>query len=124
MERCRNQLSTLFFGQVRIMDFEAKIEEIKVDIGTNPVMLYMKGNKDFPMCGFSAQVVSILNAVGANYETRNVLEDQVLREAIKIHANWPTIPQLYINGNFVGGCDIVTELYQEGDLQEMLPAAE
>ncbi|MEM9777703.1 MAG: Grx4 family monothiol glutaredoxin [Chloroflexota bacterium] len=106
------------------MDFEAKIEEIKADIGANPVMLYMKGNKDFPMCGFSAQVVSILNAVGANYETRNVLEDQVLREAIKMHANWPTIPQLYINGNFVGGCDIVTELYQEGDLQEMLPATE
>ena len=106
------------------MDFEAKIEEIKADIGSNPVMLYMKGNKDFPMCGFSAQVVSILNAVGANYETRNVLEDQVLREAIKMHANWPTIPQLYINGNFVGGCDIVTELYQEGDLQDMLPAAE
>ena len=106
------------------MDFEAKIEEIKADIGSNPVMLYMKGNKDFPMCGFSAQVVCILNAVGANYETRNVLEDQVLREAIKMHANWPTIPQLYINGNFVGGCDIVTELYQEGDLQDMLPAAE
>ncbi|MEM8858166.1 MAG: Grx4 family monothiol glutaredoxin [Chloroflexota bacterium] len=106
------------------MDFEAKIEEIKTDIGANPVMLYMKGNKDFPMCGFSAQVVSILNAVGAEYETRNVLEDQVLREAIKMHANWPTIPQLYINGNFVGGCDIVTELYQEGDLQEMIPTAQ
>lgn len=105
------------------MDIEAKIEEIKTEIGSNPVMLYMKGNKDFPMCGFSAQVVSILNAVDASFETRDVLQDEALRQAIKVHANWPTIPQLYINGNFVGGCDIVTELFQEGDLKEMLPAA-
>lgn len=105
------------------MDIEAKIEEIKAEVSANPVMLYMKGNKDFPMCGFSAQVVSILNAVNASYETRDVLQDQELRQAIKVHANWPTIPQLYINGTFVGGCDIVTELYQEGDLAEMLPAA-
>lgn len=104
------------------MDIEAKIEEIKAEISANPVMLYMKGNKDFPMCGFSAQVVSILNAVDANFETRDVLQDQVLRQAIKVHANWPTIPQLYIDGNFVGGCDIVTELFQEGDLKEMIPS--
>ncbi|MFT5193660.1 MAG: monothiol glutaredoxin [Cellvibrionaceae bacterium] len=102
------------------MDLQAKFEEIKADLTANSVLLYMKGNKDFPMCGFSAQVVSILNAVDVSYETRDILQDQELREAIKIHANWPTIPQLYINGNFVGGCDIVTELYQEGDLAPML----
>lgn len=103
------------------MDFTEKITEIKKDNSENGVVLYMKGNKDFPMCGFSAQVVNILNAVGAQYETRDVLQDQVLRQAIKEYSKWPTLPQLYIDGKFVGGCDIVTELYNDGDLQEMLP---
>ena len=103
------------------MDFTEKIEEIKKDNSSNGVVLYMKGNKDFPMCGFSAQVVNILNAVGAEYETRDVLQDQVLRQAIKEYSNWPTLPQLYIDGKFVGGCDIVTELYNDGDLQDLLP---
>ncbi|MEM7803033.1 MAG: Grx4 family monothiol glutaredoxin [Chloroflexota bacterium] len=105
------------------MDFTEKLQEIQTDIDANSVILYMKGNKDFPMCGFSAQVVNILNAVGASYETRNVLEDPVLRQAIKEYASWPTIPQLYIEGKFVGGCDIVTELFNDGELTEMLPAA-
>ena len=102
------------------MDFTEKFAEIKKNNDENTVMLYMKGNKDFPMCGFSAQVVNILNHLGAEYETRDVLQDQVLRQAIKEYTNWPTIPQLYVNGKFVGGCDIVTELYQDGELKDIL----
>lgn len=98
--------------------------KIETEVKNTPVMLYMKGDKDFPMCGFSAQVVQILNAVGATYETRNVLDDDDLRQTIKEYSDWPTIPQLYINGEFVGGCDIAMELYQNGELQKMLPQPE
>ncbi|MBV7330752.1 Grx4 family monothiol glutaredoxin [Chloroflexi bacterium TSY] len=98
--------------------------QIDTEVKNTPVMLYMKGDKDFPMCGFSAQVVQILNAVGAAYETRNVLDDDDLRQTIKEYSDWPTIPQLYINGEFVGGCDIAMELYQNGELQKMLPQPE
>ena len=80
----------------------------------------MKGNKEMPMCGFSNQVVHILNQVGTNYETKNVLEDEVLRQAIKDFSDWPTIPQLYVNGEFIGGCDIVTELFQSGELTDIM----
>lgn len=97
-----------------------KKEEIKDDITNNKVMLYMKGNKDMPMCGFSNQVVHILNQSGVTYEAKNVLEDEILRQAIKEFSDWPTIPQLYVNGEFIGGCDIVTELFQSGDLQDTL----
>jgi len=97
-----------------------KKEEIKNDITNNKVMLYMKGNKDMPMCGFSNQVVHILNQSGVTYEAKNVLEDDILRQAIKEFSDWPTIPQLYVNGEFIGGCDIVTELFQSGDLQDTL----
>lgn len=95
-------------------------EEIKNDIKKNKVMLYMKGNKDMPMCGFSNQVVHILNQSGIEYEAKNVLEDDILRQAIKEFSDWPTIPQLYIDGEFIGGCDIVTELFQSGELQDTL----
>ncbi len=102
--------------------YEEMLAQIDSEVKNTPVMLYMKGDKDFPMCGFSARVVQILNAVGAEYETRNVLEDDTLRAAIKEYSEWPTIPQLYINGEFVGGSDIAMELYQNGELQELLAA--
>ena len=99
---------------------EEKKAEIQKDIDSNKVMLYMKGHKDMPMCGFSNQVVHILNQTGVEFETKNVLEDEVLRQAIKEFSDWPTIPQLYVNGEFIGVCDIITELYQSGDLQTQL----
>jgi monothiol glutaredoxin len=102
--------------------YEETLAQIDTEVKSTPVMLYMKGDKDFPMCGFSARVVQILNALGAEYETRNVLEDESLRAAIKAYSEWPTIPQLYIKGEFVGGSDIAMELYQNGELREMLAA--
>lgn len=101
-------------------EINQKKEEIQGDITNNKIMLYMKGNKDMPMCGFSNQVVHILNQLGVDYTTKNVLEDDVLRQAIKEFSDWPTIPQLYVNGEFIGGCDIVTELFQSGDLANQL----
>ena len=101
-------------------DIDAKKEEIKADITANKIMLYMKGNKDMPMCGFSNQVVHILNQTGVQFEAKNVLEDEVLRQAIKEFSDWPTIPQLYVNGEFIGGCDIITELFQSGEVADQL----
>ena len=101
-------------------DLTQKKEEIKADISNHKIMLYMKGNKDMPMCGFSNQVVHILNQSGVEFEAKNVLEDEVLRQAIKDYSDWPTIPQLYVNGEFIGGCDIITELYQSGELTDTL----
>ena len=101
-------------------DIDAKKEEIKADIKANKIMLYMKGNRDMPMCGFSNQVVHILNQSGVQFEAKNVLEDEVLRQAIKEFSDWPTIPQLYVNGEFIGGCDIITELFQSGELADQL----
>ena len=94
-----------------------KIEE---DIKSNNILLFMKGNKMAPQCGFSAQVVQILNNVGIEYETRDVLQDEELRQGIKEYTNWPTIPQLYVNQEFVGGCDIITEMFQSGELQKLI----
>ncbi len=96
------------------------VEKIAQDVQANTIVLFMKGNKLAPQCGFSGQVVSILNELGADYETRDVLSDPVLREAIKQFSEWPTLPQLYINGEFIGGCDIVTELYQNGELKKLV----
>ena len=101
-------------------DIDAKKEEIKADITANKIMLYMKGNRDMPMCGFSNQVVHILNQNGVQFEAKNVLEDEILRQAIKEFSDWPTIPQLYVNGEFIGGCDIITELHQSGELAAQL----
>jgi len=95
-------------------------EQIKEDIKNNPVILFMKGSKLMPLCGFSGRVVAILDQLGANFETRNVLEDDELRQGIKEYSNWPTLPQLYINGEFIGGCDIVMQLHEEGELQKLL----
>jgi len=95
-------------------------ERIQSEITENPVMLYMKGNAMFPQCGFSARVVQILTHMGVPFKTANVLEDAELRDGIKQFSNWPTIPQLYVKGEFVGGCDIVTEMFQSGELGSML----
>jgi monothiol glutaredoxin len=89
-------------------------------VKSSDVFLYMKGTPDFPMCGFSGRVVQILNYLGVDYNSANVLENQELREGIKAYANWPTIPQLYIKGEFIGGADIVTEMFQAGELQSHL----
>ena len=93
---------------------------IQSEISENPVMLYMKGNAMFPQCGFSARVVQILTHMGVPFKTANVLEDAALRDGIKTFSNWPTIPQLYVKGEFVGGCDIITEMFQSGELSAML----
>ena len=94
--------------------------QIEEDIKANKILLFMKGNKMAPQCGFSAQVVHILNNVGVEYETRDVLQDEELRQGIKDYTNWPTIPQLYVNQEFVGGCDIITEMFQSGELQTLI----
>ena len=95
-------------------------ERIQKDITDNPVVLYMKGTPVFPQCGFSAAVVQVLTHMGVKFKGINVLEDPELRQGIKEFTNWPTIPQLYVKGEFVGGCDIVREMYQSGELAEML----
>jgi monothiol glutaredoxin len=100
------------------------IERIKDQIENNQVVLYMKGSPDFPQCGFSGQVVQILRACNAKYTPINILEDPELREALKDYSNWPTYPQLYIGAELVGGCDIVTGLYQQGELVKMLAAVD
>lgn len=102
--------------------YAEKKEEIAKDIAEHRIILFMKGTKEMPMCGFSAKVVSALNNLGAEYMTRNVLEDELLREGIKEYSDWPTIPQLYIDGEFVGGCDITVELYRNGELAKMVQA--
>jgi monothiol glutaredoxin len=89
-------------------------------IANNDIVLFMKGTKTMPQCGFSMQVAQILNHLGVDYEDINVLEDMGVREGIKSFSNWPTIPQLYVKGEFVGGCDIVREMFQAGELQDML----
>jgi len=86
-------------------------------VKNNDVFLFMKGSPDFPQCGFSGRVVQILNYLGVQYGSANVLENQELREGIKAYSNWPTIPQLYVKGEFVGGADIVSEMFQAGELQ-------
>jgi monothiol glutaredoxin len=94
--------------------------EIQSQIDSTPVMLFMKGTPMFPQCGFSARVVQILKHANIPFKTVNVLEDPEIRDGIKAFSNWPTIPQLYVKGEFVGGCDIVTEMYQSGELTSLL----
>jgi monothiol glutaredoxin len=93
---------------------------IAKQIAGNDVVLFMKGTKTMPQCGFSMQVAQILQHLGVNFKDINVLEDMSVREGIKAYSNWPTIPQLYIKGEFIGGCDIVREMFQAGELQELL----
>jgi monothiol glutaredoxin len=92
---------------------------IRKQIAANDVVLFMKGTKSFPQCGFSSQVAQILNHMGVAFKDVNVLEDMGIREGIKSFTNWPTVPQLYVKGEFVGGCDIVREMFQEGELQQL-----
>ena len=95
------------------------VTRIQSEIQANPVMLYMKGTAMFPQCGFSARVVQILTHMKVPFQTANVLEEPGLREGIKAFSNWPTIPQLYVKGELVGGCDIITEMYQSGELESL-----
>lgn len=98
------------------------VERIKQHLAS-PVVLFMKGTPDFPQCGFSAQVAAALREVGAKYDSVNIFEDPELRDELKRYSNWPTYPQLYVNGELVGGCDIVLEMYQSGELARVLAAA-
>ena len=93
---------------------------IDSEVRSNDVVLFMKGTPGFPQCGFSGQVVQILDYVGVDYKGVNVLTSAELRQGIKDYSNWPTIPQLYVKGEFVGGCDIVREMFQAGELQDFL----
>ena len=95
-------------------------EQIQTEVSSNDVVLFMKGTPQFPMCGFSGQVVQILDYLGVPYKGVNVLDSDEMRSGIKEFSNWPTIPQLYVKGEFVGGCDIVTEMFQSGELETML----
>ncbi len=93
-------------------------ETIEAEVKTNDVVLFMKGTPQFPMCGFSGQCVQILDYLGVPYKGVNVLDDPELRQGVKDYTNWPTIPQLYVRGEFLGGCDIVREMFQSGELSK------
>ena len=95
-------------------------EKIENLINESEVMLFMKGTPEMPQCGFSAAVVGVLNHLGVNYKTSNVLQDEEIREGIKEYSDWPTIPQLYVKNEFVGGCDIVKEMFENGELKNLL----
>ena len=97
------------------------LETIKQEVESNPIILYMKGTPDFPQCGFSARSAEAIKACEVPFASVNVFDDEeVYRQGVKLYSNWPTIPQLYINGTFVGGSDIVTEMYQNGELQKLI----
>ena len=98
-----------------MVDINSKIKD---NNSKDPVVLYMKGNPTFPQCGFSSTVVQILKHIGVNFQSYDVLQDENLREGIKSFSNWPTIPQLYVNNEFVGGCDIIREMFESGELKE------
>ena len=95
-------------------------DDIETDIKTHQVILYMKGTPDFPQCGFSAQVVQALSLLGVKFKAFDILSDDEMRQGIKEYSHWPTIPQLYVKGEFIGGCDIVREMYQSGELAQLL----
>ena len=101
-------------------EVQQRIDEL---IQNNKIMVFMKGNKLMPQCGFSNNVVQILNMLAVPFETFDILEDYEIRQGIKEYSNWPTIPQVYINGEFIGGSDIMIELYQKGELQQMVEVA-
>jgi monothiol glutaredoxin len=102
------------------MSDQSVTARIDQDVKANDVVLFMKGTPVFPQCGFSAAVVQVLSHLGVKFKGVNVLEDSEIRQGIKEYSNWPTIPQLYVKGEFVGGCDIVREMYETGELMEML----
>ena len=101
----------------------SNFESIKQQLEENPIVLYMKGSPSFPQCGFSSKAVQLLKQCHADFIAVNVLEDDEIREGIKRYGNWPTIPQLYIKGQLVGGSDIIAELYQSGELQQLVDEA-
>jgi monothiol glutaredoxin len=98
-------------------------DRIRKELSAAPVVLFMKGSPDFPQCGFSAQTVSALRHLGAQFHHVNIFEDPELREALKRHSNWPTYPQLYVKGELIGGCDIALEMYRNGELKQLLETA-
>ena len=98
-------------------------ERIEDQLKSHDILLYMKGTPDFPQCGFSGQAVAALNAIGKPYAFVNIFEDQEIREGLKVYSNWPTFPQLYVKGELIGGSDIVIEMYNSGELQELLEGA-
>ena len=99
------------------------VERIKAELASSPVVLFMKGTPDFPQCGFSAQTVAALSALGAKFKHVNIFEEPEMREALKRYSNWPTYPQLYVNGELVGGCDIALEMYRNGELKALIEKA-
>ena len=104
------------------MDEQNVQDWIKKQVAENDVVLFMKGTKQMPQCGFSMQVTQMLNHLGVDFKDINVLEDMGVREGVKTFSNWPTVPQLYVKGEFIGGCDITREMFQAGELQELLSA--
>jgi len=96
------------------------VEQIKTTVETNPIVLFMKGTPQFPMCGFSSRTSQVLKAVGAQFHSVNVLENPEIRANLPRYSNWPTFPQLFINGELIGGCDIAVELYEQGELERMV----
>ena len=101
-------------------DIQARIKE---QLGKSKILIYMKGDPTAPMCGFSANTISIFNSLGVEYQTINILEDPDIRQGIKEYSNWPTIPQIYLNGEFIGGNDIITEMHQRGELEPLVKTA-
>lgn len=101
------------------MSSDAFFPQIEKEINENDVVLFMKGTDVFPQCGFSAAVVQVLNHMNITFKSVNVLEDDNIRQAIKDFSNWPTIPQLYVKGEFIGGCDIIREMFESGELQDL-----
>ncbi|SRR5258708_911284 len=99
------------------------VERIKAELASSPVVLFMKGTPDFPQCGFSAQTVAALRALGGKFKHVNIFEEPEMREALKRYSSWPTYPQLYIQGELVGGSDIALEMYKSGELRKLLAAA-
>jgi monothiol glutaredoxin len=98
-------------------------DRIREELATAPVVLFMKGTPDFPQCGFSAQTVAALQKLGARFHYVNIFEDAELRESLKRFSNWPTYPQLYVNGELIGGCDIAMDMYRSGELKQLLETA-
>ena len=98
-------------------------QRIESLVKTNDIVLFMKGSPLFPQCGFSSRAIAILDHLGATYETVDVLQDPEVRQGIKAYSDWPTVPQLYVRGEFVGGSDIMTEMYESGELEELVSAA-
>jgi monothiol glutaredoxin len=99
------------------------VDRIKSQLAASPVVLFMKGTPDFPQCGFSAQTVAALRAIPAKFAAVNIFEEPEIREALKKYSNWPTYPQLYVNGELIGGCDIALEMYRSGELKQLLSDA-